>query len=195
MTIQIITNGTVGIRSGNRVTPKTAADGPFSTDKAVEKMLVAEGVAEYFDAKAAASGAAGAQNTEPPKYDKMRKPELLALAAERGLYSGDPDDITIKKLAELLKLSDEGASDGQTPPDPTQNPGNGDAAGTGDESGQSGEIAENTGDSGAETGENGADGDENGASGEDDGQSGDAEDQTGDPDATPPVIDASGVVE
>lgn len=193
--IQIITNGTVGIRSGNRLTPKTRADGPFSTDKAVEKMLVAEGVCAYVDQKAAADPNGKPPEELPVKYERMRKDDLLALAAERGLYAGDPDDTTVKKLAELLKKSDEAASDGQTPSDPTQNPGNGQAAGTGDESGQSGEIAENGADSSEKTAENGADGAESGDFGSDEGADAGEEGADGDPDAEPPVIDAAGVVE
>lgn len=192
--IQITNVGTFGRRVGAKVVPTTAADGPFETDKATEAMLVAQGVAEYVDPTAAAANASQTQQAAAPvSYDRMKKQELFDLAESRGLYSGPYDDITAKKLAELLKTSDEGGSDGRTGDDPTTNPENGQTAATGDENGQSGEIDPET----AENGENGA---ENG--GNDAGS--DGSDPAGDPDGAgsegedgeqPPVIDAEGVVE
>lgn len=189
--IQITTNATVGIRTGGRVTPKTAADGPFSTDPATEAMLVAEGHAAYADPDAQAAGTTTPPAQPAADYKKMRKPQLLAIAAERGLYSGDPDDITVPKLLELLKTSDNPPSDGQTAGDSTGKPENEGEAATGDESGQSGENGPEAPDSDPENAENGTDGDENGDSGDENGDSGSDDD----PESAPPVIDAAGVVE
>lgn len=189
--IQITNVGTFGRRVGAKVVPTTAADGPFETDKATEAMLVAQGVAEYVDPTAAAANASQTQQAAAPvSYDRMKKLTLFDLAESRGLYSGPYDDITAKELAELLKTSDEGGSDGRTGDDPTTNPENGQTPATGDENGQSGEIDPET----AENGQNGA---ENG--GNDAGN--DGSDPAGDPDGDgsdgeqPPVIDAEGVVE
>ena len=189
--IQITNVGTFGRRVGAKVVPTTAADGPFETDKATEAMLVAQGVAEYVDPAAAAANASQTQQAAAAvSYDRMKKQELFDLAESRGLYSGPYDDITAKKLAELLKTSDEGGSDGRTGDDLTTNPENGQTPATGDENGQSGEIDPET----AENGQNGA---ENG--GNDAGN--DGSDPAGDPDGDgsdgeqPPVIDAEGVVE
>ena len=189
--IQITNVGTFGRRVGAKVVPTTAADGPFETDKATEAMLVAQGVAEYVDPTAAAANASQTQQAAAPvSYDRMKKQELFDLAESRGLYSGPYDDITAKKLAELLKTSDEGGSDGRTGDDPTTNPENGQTPATGDENGQSGEIdpeiAEN-GQNGAENGGNDAGSDGSDPAGDPDGDGSDGE--------QPPVIDAEGVVE
>lgn len=184
--IQINNVGTFGRRVGAKVVPTTAADGPFETDKATEAMLVAQGVAEYVDPTAAAANASQTQQAAPVSYDRMRKQELFDLAKDRGLYNGQYDDIAGKKLIELLKTSDEGASDGRTDDDPTTNPENGQTAATGDENGQSGEIDPET----AENGGNDAGSDGSDPAGDPDGAGSEGEDGE-----QPPVIDAEGVVE
>lgn len=47
--IQIITDGTVGVRVGGALTAKTRADGAFVADPDVEAMLVRDGIAEFVD--------------------------------------------------------------------------------------------------------------------------------------------------
>lgn len=124
--IQITNVGTFGRRVGAKVVPTTAADGPFETDKATEAMLVAQGVAEYVDPTAAAANASQTQQAAAPvSYDRMKKQELFDLAESRGLYSGPYDDITAKKLAELLKTSDENGQSGEIDPETAENGQNG----------------------------------------------------------------------
>lgn len=184
--IRITIDGTVGIRVGGRLAPKTKADGAFSTDPETEAALVAEGVAEYADPDADKD-----DKPREVKLERLRKPELLAMAAERGLYDGDPDAITAKKLIALLKSPDNPPSDGQKGDDSTQNTENGQTPATGDESGQSGENGPDGTENGQKTDENDPDGSENAENG----GVGDGSVSGEDPASTPPVIDAPGVVE
>ncbi len=184
--IEITTDATVGIRIGRRLTPKTRTDGPFETDAATEAMLVAEGHATYVDGSSPTQPA-GQDGCAPARLDRLRKPQLLELAAEKGLYSGDSDGITVPKLLELLMAADNPPSDGRVGGNSTQETENGGAAATGDEGGQSGETGPEAAGKGPESADGGDSGPEGVAQGDEGGNPEDGD--------VPPVIDAAGVVE
>jgi hypothetical protein len=101
-----IIKGVFGYNNGKSVIPKTAQDGPFECDKAIEKRLVALGVAEYVTKVVEATEALdAAEQTEV--INEPTREELIATFKQLGL-KGNPISMkteTLKaKIAEAAEL-------------------------------------------------------------------------------------------
>lgn len=101
-----IINGVFGYNNGKSIIPKTSKDEPFECDKAVEKRLVAAGVAVYVD------GVEADVADEPKELDKDA---LIARYKELGL-KGNPAtwkaETILKKIEEAeAKAAEEAEAD------------------------------------------------------------------------------------
>lgn len=99
-----IINGTFGYNDGKRVTPKTPKDKPFECDKAIEKRLVALGVAEYVTKTET--------DYEEPK--ELNKEALIKRYKELGL-GGNPASWKAETI--LKKIEEAEAADTNTDSD------------------------------------------------------------------------------
>ena len=101
-----IIRGVFGYNNGKSVIPKTAQDGPFECDKAIEKRLVSLGVAEYVTKVVEATEAVEAD--EPTEViNEPTREDLIATFKQLGL-KGNPSTMkteTLKaKIAEAAEL-------------------------------------------------------------------------------------------
>ena len=101
-----IINGVFGYNNGKSVIPKTAQDGPFECDKAIEKRLVSIGVAEYVTKVVEATEALESEETTEIIEEPTRE-DLIATYKQLGL-KGNPSTMkteTLKaKIAEAAEL-------------------------------------------------------------------------------------------
>ena len=101
-----IIKGVFGYNNGKSVIPKTAQDGPFECDKAIEKRLVTLGVAEYVTNVVEATEALEA--TEPTEIINEPTREDLIATFKQLKLKGNPNtmrDETLKaKIAEAAEL-------------------------------------------------------------------------------------------
>ena len=101
-----IIKGVFGYNNGKSVIPKTAQDGPFECDKAIEKRLVSIGVAEYVTKVVEATEAV--ESAEPAEIiNEPTREDLIATFKQLGL-KGNPSTMkteTLKaKIAEAAEL-------------------------------------------------------------------------------------------
>lgn len=122
-----IVKGTYGQRIGERIIPKTEADGPFETTPEQEKRLVDLGVAVYVETQSAATKApedppaaptgaeAGSDDVDQlPEYNAdMKLDELKEIAKAYGVDASDA-----RKKADVIAMIEAAKADDQDDEDP-----------------------------------------------------------------------------
>lgn len=112
-----IINGVFGYNNGKSIIPKTSKDEPFECDKAVEKRLVALGVAKYVTETEVEVETDTDTDTDTDEKEVTRE-ELIAQFKAYGL-KGNPSTMkteTLKaKVAEAAKEAEEVEVDEDAP--------------------------------------------------------------------------------
>ena len=106
-----IINGVFGYNNGKSVIPKTAQDGPFECDKAIEKRLVSIGVAEYVTKVVEATEALESEETteiieEPTREDLIATYKQLGLKGNPSTMKTETLKAQIAEAAELVEDED-----------------------------------------------------------------------------------------
>lgn len=122
-----IVKGTYGQRIGERIIPKTEADGPFETTPEQERRLVDLGVAVYVETKSVANKApedlpaaptgaeTGSEDVDQlPEYNAdMKLDELKEIAKAYGVDASDA-----RKKADVIAMIEAAKADDQDDEDP-----------------------------------------------------------------------------
>ena len=112
-----IIKGVFGYNNGKSVIPKTAQDGPFECDKAIEKRLVSLGVAEYVTKVVKANETVEAAEAaeiieEPSREDLIATFKNLGLKGNPSTMKTETLKAKISEAAELVEDEDSPSFDG-----------------------------------------------------------------------------------